>query len=69
MSTERIALACVSCGSTQFRHPSGRELQPEDVLTCNGCERQVTVGEARKQAAEAVRKALTNTLGSMFKPR
>lgn len=67
MSTERIGLACTRCHSTQFRLPSGRELQPEDVITCNGCEGQITVGEARKQAVDAAKKLIADKLGGMFK--
>ncbi len=67
MNTSTANLRCTRCGSTKFLPSSSGQLRDQDTLTCNGCKGQIKVGEARKQARQAVEKALADRLRRTFK--
>jgi|GEM_PF-5439943 len=69
MDIERFPLACIRCNGKEFSFPAGRELQPDDTLTCRSCGDQFTVAQARKQAVESGKQFVQDFARNFFKRR
>ena len=67
MSEESLPLICTSCGSGNFGQPTGREWEPDDIITCGGCGRQGTVAVLREQALESAKKLVAERFKNIFK--
>lgn len=69
MSSTRVEIKCPECGGTQFSYPEKPKLEPSDPATCAGCGLNTTIGILRKEGEKQVKKLLSDTFGSRFKPR
>ena len=61
------ALRCARCNGDKFLVDTGKKLNDHDVLTCAKCGTTSKVGTARKQARDAVEKALADQIRRTFK--
>lgn len=61
------SLRCTRCNGDKFLVGTGKQLNDHDMLTCAKCGTRVQAGTARKQARDAVEKALADQIRRSFK--
>ena len=66
---DSISLYCAACGSKEFVYPGERDVKDYDVITCNGCGRQATFAEVKRQAIEKAKQDILGGFGGLFKKR
>lgn len=67
MGSINLPISCSACGSKEFRLPA--EPQPDDVVTCNGCEKTWRYADLQAATREAAKEAIGKVFRDAFRKR